>query len=174
MLSMEARYGHNLSVHLNIPEHHEHVEEAKALYERLKDPGQMRRISDFKADLGTKHERMDIFIEEIEDVSLQGVDSRPWGICRSRSDHFMKGIYLQPGGWHDEDHPIRTLAHEMIHSAFSTHLSGWQAAVSTFAEGETHVDAAPYVGAVSKALIERGEEKMALILTELLWRRLLE
>ena len=174
MLSFEARYGHNLSLHLNIEEHHEDAEEGKALYQRLKEPAQLRRISDFKDDLGTRHERMDIFIEELDGESLGGVDSRPWGKCLSRSDHFMKGIYLQPGGWHDEDHPIRTLAHEMIHSAFSTHLSGWQAAVSTFAEGETHVDAAPYVGAVSKALIERGEEKMVLILTDLLWRRLLE
>lgn len=173
MLSFEARYGHNLSVHLNIEEHHDDAEEAKALYERLKEPAQMRRISDFKADLGIKHERMDIFIEEIAEVSLEGADSRPWGKCLSRSDHFMKGIYLQAGGWHDDTHPLRTLAHEMIHAAFSTHLSGWQAAVSTFDDDENHADAAVYLGAVNKALVERGEEKLALILTDLLWERLL-
>lgn len=169
MNSQTAHYGPNLSLHLNIPEEHEHHDEAVALYERLKDPEQFRRIRQYKTDLGMDHERLDIFIE---DTRVEGSQFQAWGVCESRSDHFMKGIYLMPGGWPDDDQPLRTLAHEMLHAAFATSVGGWVAALNGMGGNATD-DPARMLAAATIATLERGEEKLVLTLNELLWTRLL-
>lgn len=163
LVDATSHYGHQLRIHLSVSKGDEHYDEAVALYQRLKRPEQMRAIDKFRKELGLVAEELDVVIEKL--------DPGIYGVCHTRSDHFFKGISLAAGDWRDDDHPIHTLAHEMLHGFIASHMSGWLSAAVSF-EDDKAGDPAVIVGGVARAVAERGEERVVLILTELLWQRL--